>query len=465
VKATVEPHEGNKVKVSVEVDEAEFDKAIDAAFRKIAREVRIPGFRPGKAPRKVLERRFGHDVGREQALQDSLPDFYTQALRDQDVDAIAPPDIDITGGREDGPLAFDAIVEVRPDVRVAGYDGLRVTLDRPQVSDAEVEEQIDRMRQVQATLIEVDRPAQDDDVATIDITGSLDGEVQDGLTADDYSYTVGSGSITPEVDAELRGAKPGDILAFDASHPDQDETRQLSFRVLVKQVNARQLPEADDAWASENSEFDTLDELRASIRERMLAVRRTQAQHELTEKTGEALSRLVTDDPPETLVQHELEHRTQDVAMRLQAQGVDLEKMVSEGGLPEEMTQQLKQAAETAVRVDLALRGVAAAESIDCSEDELAEEIAAIAQRVDQKPRRVFDEFQRGGQLAAVRSDVRKKKALDWLLERVEIVDQEGQPIERAELDGIDASKSEGVESDENTESEANEQSEESDDE
>lgn len=461
MKATVEPLEGNKVKVSVEVDEAEFDKAIDAAFRKISREVRIPGFRPGKAPRKVLERRFGHEVGREQALQDSLPDFYTQALRDQDVDAIAPPDIDITGGREDGALVFDAVVEVRPDVQVAGYDGLRVTLDRPEVSDAEVDEQIDRMRQVQATLIEVDRPAQDDDVVTIDITGSLDGEIQDGLTADDYSYTVGSGAITPEVDNELRGAKPGDILAFDASHPDEDENRQLGFRVLVKQVNARQLPEADDAWASENSEFDTLDELRASIRERMLSVRHTQAQNELREKTGEALSRLVTDEPPETLVKHELEHRTQDVAMRLQAQGVDLEKMASEGGLPDEMTQQLQQAAEMAVRVDLALRGVAAAQSIDCSEDELAEEIAAIAERVGQKPRRVFDQFQRGGQLAAVRSDVRKRKALDWLLERVEIVDQEGHPIDRAELDGADASRIDSAEGDE-TESTPSEQSTES---
>jgi trigger factor len=435
VKASVEPLEGNKVKLSVEVEESEFDKAIDAAFRKISREVRIPGFRPGKAPRKVLEQRFGHEVGREQAMQDSLPEYYTRALREQDVDAIAPPDIDITAGQDTGPLAFDAVVEVRPEVQVAGYDGLRVTLDRPEVSEEDVEDQIDRMRQVQATLVEVDRPAQDDDVLTIDITGSLDGEVQDGLTANDYSYTVGSGSITPEVDEELRGATPGDILAFDATHPDESEQRQLQFRVLVKQVNRRELPDADDTWASENSEFDTIDELKGSIRERMLAVRRAQAQAQLREKTGEALSQLVTEDPPGTLVQHEVEHRKQDVVMRLQAQGIDV---TSEGGLPDEMTQQLQDAADKAVRVDLALRAVAAAEGLDCSEEELAAEIASIAEQVEQKPRRVFEELERGGQLPAVRSDVKKRQALEWLLERVEIVDPDGQPIDRAELEGAD---------------------------
>jgi trigger factor len=435
VKAIVEPLEGNKVKLSIEVEETEFDKAIDAAFRKIAREVRIPGFRPGKAPRKVLERRFGHEVGREQALQDSLPEYYSRALREQDVDAIAPPDIDITAGQDGGPLTFDAIVEVRPEVEVAGYEGLRVTLDRPEVTDEEVQDQIDRMRQVQATLVEVDRPAQDDDVLTIDITGSLDGEVQDGLTATDYSYTVGSGSITPEVDEQLRGSTPGDILAFDATHPDQSEARQLQFRVLVKQVNRRELPEADDAWASENSEFDTIDELRESIRERMLAVRRAQAQGQLREKAGEALSRLVTEDPPETLVRHEVEHRKQDVAMRLQAQGIDV---ASEGGLPDEMTQRLEEAADKVVRVDLALRAVADAEDLDCTDDELGSEIASIAEQVGQKPRRVFEDLERGGQLSAVRSDVKKRKALDWLLERVEIVDPEGQPIDRAELEGAD---------------------------
>jgi len=236
VKTTVSPLEGNKVKLSVEVDEDEFDKAISDAYRKIAREVRIPGFRPGKAPRKVLEHRLGSQVGREQALSDALPEYYAQALVDHDVDAIDSPDIDITSGQDDGPVAFDAVVEVRPEVQVPGYGGLRVEVTRPTVSDEEVDAQVDRMRQVQSTLADVDRAARDEDAVVIDISGTLDGEPQAGLSADDYSYTVGSGVITPEVDDQLRGAKAGDILEFDAEHPDPDEERGLRFRVLVKQV-------------------------------------------------------------------------------------------------------------------------------------------------------------------------------------------------------------------------------------
>ncbi len=172
MRSTVEPLEGNKVKVSVEVDEGEFDKAVDAAFRKIAREVRIPGFRPGKAPRKVLEARFGPDAARDQALRDSLPDFYVDAVKEHDVDAIAPPDIEITAGQEEGPVAFDAVVEVRPRIEVPGYGGLRVEIPSPEATDEEIDAQVDRLREQFAELAEVDRPAADGDVVTIGIHGT-----------------------------------------------------------------------------------------------------------------------------------------------------------------------------------------------------------------------------------------------------------------------------------------------------
>jgi trigger factor len=437
VKATVEPLEGNKVKLSVEVDEAEFDKAIDAAFRKIAREVRIPGFRPGKAPRKVLERRLGSEVGREQALQDSLPDFYARALSDHDVDAIASPDIDITAGKDTGPLAFDAVVEIRPEVQVPGYNGLRVTVDRPEVSEEDVDERIDRMRQVQATLAEVDRPAIDGDVVTIDISGTLDGEPQEGLSADDYSYTVGSGTVTPEVDEQLRGAKAGDILSFAATHPDPDEERQLEFRVLVKQVNERVLPEADDTWASANSEFDAIDELRASIRRQIGLLRKVQGQSQLRQRTGEALAALVSDDPPATLVEHETRHRLQDMAMRLSAQGIDPQEWLqAQVDSPADgVIGELREAAAVAVKLDLGLRAVADTEQIECTDDDLESEIAAVAERVGEKVKRVREQLERGGQLPGLRSEIRTRKALDWLLERVEIVDSDGQPLDRSDFE------------------------------
>ncbi|MGH9233160.1 MAG: trigger factor [Acidimicrobiales bacterium] len=436
MKTIVAPLEGNKVKLSVEVDEDEFDKALTTAYRKIAREVRIPGFRPGKAPRKVLERRLGSQVGREQALHDALPEYYAQAVADNDVDVIDSPQIDITSGEEDGPVAFEATVEIRPVVLVPGYGGLRVELARPEMSDAEVDEQVDRMRQVQATLADVERPAQEGDAVVVDITGSLDGDPQDGLTADDYSYMVGSKAITPEVDQQLTGAKAGDILEFDATHPDDDEERQLRFKVLVKQVRERVLPEADDEWAAENSDHDTIEGLRESIRERGTMVRRAQLQSALRDATGVALAKLVEDEVPEALVAHEMNHRAQDLAMRLQAQGLTAEQWLAmTGKSSDELTAELRAGAETAAKIDLALRAVADAEQLECTDEDIDAELVTVAERIGEPVSRVRAEFERGGNLAAVRSDVRKRKALDWLLERVEIVDEDGHAIDRADLE------------------------------
>src|SRR5947208_14561354 len=157
MRSTVEPLEGNKVKVSVEVDEAEFDKAIDAAFRKIARETRIPGFRPGKAPRRILEARLGTDVARQEAMHDALHVFYVKALEEQDVDAIAAPEIEITGGRESEPVQFEAVVEVHPQVSVAGYEGLRVTVPSPAVSDEEAHRQVEHLREQYGDMQRVPR--------------------------------------------------------------------------------------------------------------------------------------------------------------------------------------------------------------------------------------------------------------------------------------------------------------------
>jgi trigger factor len=211
--------------------------------------------------------------------------------------------------------------------------------------------------------------------------------------------------------------------------------------VLVKQVRERVLPDADDEWASENSEFDTIDGLRASIRERGTLVRKAQAQSALREATGAALARLVEDEMPEALVAHEMNHRAQDLAMRLQAQGLSPEQwMAMTGKTSEQLTAELREAAETSAKVDLALRAVADAEQLECTDDDLDAELSEVAERVDEPVAKVRAEFERGGNLAAVRSDVRKRKALDWLLERVEIVDEDGHAIDRADLEVSTAS-------------------------
>src|SRR5947209_5973232 len=433
MRSSVEPLEGNKVKVSVEVDEAEFDKAIDAAFRKIARQTRIPGFRPGKAPRRILEARLGPDVAREEAIRDALPDYYIQALTEQDVDAIAAPEIEITSGQDEGPIQFEAVVEVRPQVSVAGYQGLRVTVPSPDVTDEEVDRQLDRLREQFGELQAVSRPARDGDHVLIDLKGYRHSEQIEGLTADDFLYELGSGSVVPELDDELRGKKAGDILKFTASVPGQEE--EVAFQVLVKEVKEKLLPDVTDEWASEASEFETLDELRDDIRTRLGAVKKMQAQLSLRSQAVDALVELVSEEIPEPLINEEMQRRLHELSHRLQAQGADLAQYLQATGQDAEAFQAgLREAAISAVKADLALRGVADAEGLEATDEEVDAEIERIAQATGQKPAAVRKQLDRNDQLPAVRSDIRKGKALTWLTEHVEIADEEGKIIDRAEL-------------------------------
>ena len=433
MKATVEPLEGNKVKLSVEVDEQEFEQAVDVAFKKIAREVRIPGFRPGKAPRRLLESRLGTGAGRAQALNDSLPDYYSDAVRTHEVDVIAAPEIEVTSGEDDGPVTFEAVVEIRPTIEIAGYTDLTVEIPSPSATDEEIDSQIERVRSQFAELEVVERSADDGDYVTIDIEGSQDGEVLEGLVASAYLYEVGSGAIVPELDEQLRGASAGDELEFEAEHPNNtDETPEepLHFEVSVTEVKAKVLPELDDELAAQASEFDTLAEWRDDLVNRLTQVKRAQAQMAVREKVGEALAELVELELPEPLIAAEMNERLQDMAMRLQAQGLTLEQWMQFSGTdPQAFSDELKETAERSARVDLALRAVAVAEGIEATEEDLEEEFAAVAERVQQDTDTVRTQLTEAGHLPALRADIAKRKAMDWLTGEVTITDTDGNAI------------------------------------
>jgi trigger factor len=442
VKSSVEPLEGNRVKVSVRVAEEEFDKQLDAAFRRIAQQVRLPGFRPGKAPRKVLEARIGVGYAREEAFRESLPAYYAEAVRAHDVDVIAPPEIDITAGHEGGAVEFDAVVEVRPTVEVSGYDRLTVEIPNPVVTDAEIDEALDRMRAQFGRLEPVDRPAADGDRVVVDIEATHHGEPVAGLTATDYVYEVGSEAVgIAEIDQHLRGATAGDELGFDAPHPDHGEDEPLRFAIAVKEVQELVLPDADDDWAAQASEFETLAELRADFALRMARSRRLQAAIARRQRTAEAVAALVADgDVPDAMVANEIEHRARDLALRLQAQGLELEQYLAmTGRTREQVTGELRDAALTAAKLDLALRAVADAEGIEVTDDELDQELGHIAERtrtpLDQIRRQLAD----SGNLSGVRSDLRKHKALDRLIDQVTLVDADGNTIDPADLELPDA--------------------------
>ncbi len=436
MKAVVEPLEGNKVKLSVEVDEQEFEKALDDAFRRIAREVRIPGFRPGKAPRRLLEARIGAEEARTEALRGSLPDYYARALQETQVDPIAPPDIDITAGKDGGPVAFDAVVEVRPQVSIAGYGGLRATIPSPLAADEDVDRQIDKLREQSSELTPVKRPAQTGDHVSIDVKGERGGEPVPGMSADDYLYEIGSALLVPELDDQLRGANVGDILSFSAK---VDDEGPVLFRILVKEVKERIMPEVTDEWAGEVSEFETVEDLRGDIRRRLSTAKRMQATLAVRDEAISALVELVDDEPPEPLVRPEMERRLQDMARRLEAQGAGLpDYLAASGSTEEELVEELRGEAVRAVKADLGLRALAEAEGLEASDSEVEAEVERLAKRLGQKPAALRRELERQEMLPTVRSDLQKAKALEWLVEHIEIVDEEGHPVDRADLEGAE---------------------------
>jgi trigger factor len=431
VKSTVESLEGNKVKLQVEVDEAEFDRDIDVAFRKIAREVRLPGFRPGKAPRRILEARIGIAPARQQALQDAIPRYLADAVKEHDVDIIAPPEVDITAGEDDGPVAFAATVEVRPQIIVPGYAGLRVELPPVAVSDDDVEEAVSGELRRHGTLTDVDRPAEDGDFLTLDVEAERDGDPVPGLNTEDWLYELGRGWVSPDFDERLTGTEAGAALSFSTTPNGTEDPADLT--VAVKQVQTLVPAELTDEWVGDHlGEFETADAWRDAIRARMEATRLNSARQLLLERATSALAELVEEDAPEPLVNSELQTRAQNLVASLQSQGVTMEQyMAMTGQDPATLTEGLKGSAATAVKVDLALRSVADAEGIEVTDDDLEAEYARIAVRVNQKPNQVRKAYERNDAVSGLRAEIRKAKALEWLLRHVEIVDTEGAPVDR----------------------------------
>jgi trigger factor len=424
----------SKVKLHVVVSAPEFERAIDAAFRKLAHEVRIPGFRPGKAPRRLLEARLGGDMAREQALQDALPEYYVKAIDEHDVDVIAPPEIEITAGQENGDVEFDAVVEIRPQVKLLGYDELRVEVPFTPVSDEDVDKQVDALRERFADLADSEFPLVDEAYATIDVAGTIDGEAVEGLTASDFLYRVGSGMVVDELDDQLRGTKPGAILEFTATLPERFgdlAESEANFRVIVKEAKQKVLPEITDEWASEASEFETVDELRADIRKRVETMQRLQAQMALRDKVLDAAADLVPIEAPPTLIDSETRRRVEDLAHRLSHQGASLEQYLEMTGQePQAFIDEIRVGAARAVLADLALRAVVAQEGVTASDEEVDAELAQIAERTEQKLAKVRRELERSGALEAVRSDVARGKALEFLVDHATVVDENGNEID-----------------------------------
>jgi trigger factor len=432
MRSTSEALEGNRVKLSVEVDEEELRGAVDETFRRLQKEVSVPGFRPGKVPRRLLEVRLGAQAIRAEVIRHALPDYYAQAVEEAALDTIAAPEIDITSGEDAGVLAFDAVVEVRPKVSIAGYQGLVVTVPPLEPTELEIDARIDRLREQFAQLSEVERPARDGDLVTVDIQGVRGGEVADGMTADDFVYEVGTGGIVDGADEALRGKKAGDIIEVDAPKLQGGAGK---LRLLVKQVREKVLPEANDEWATDASEFDTLEELRSDVAKRLTSLKKLEARLVVRERAVEALAELVTEDMPPTLVAAAAERAGEALSRRLAESGLTVDEYLEASDQDrDELNAQFERQAISQVRADLALRALADAEEIVVEDQDLAAEIEHLARQTNQDARSLATRLARTGGLEQLRSDVRNEKAVAWLTNSVELVDEQGAPMDRTLL-------------------------------
>jgi len=431
MKSQVAALEGHKVKLSVEVEETEIDKAIDETFDRFTKELLVPGFRRGKVPRRVLEARIGRSAARKEALDKHIPVWYDRAVNDKAVDVINEPTIEVTAGEESGVLTFDAVVEVRPQLKLEGYENLEVTVPSPVVTKEDVQTQVDRLRGNFAELATVSRAAQVGDSVVIDMSATREGKAVAGMSYTDYSVELGAGNDLPELDEHLPGAKAGDKVNFDADLGGVP----VQVEVEVKQVQEKVLPEETDEWAADASEFSTVAELRQDIETRLEDIKRAQSALTLRNATLEKLVALVEEEPPTILVDVETRRMAEELGHRLDAQGVALQRYLEAvGRTVEELVSQLREQAVPTVKADLALRAVADAVGIQPSESEMEDFMTRMAVQARVAPAAFIEQVERTGRRLAVRSDLRKTKAFDWLVEHADITDEEGNPVDRASL-------------------------------
>ncbi|BAN02144.1 trigger factor [Ilumatobacter coccineus] len=436
MKSSVEVLEDNKVKVYVEVDESEFDKDIDKAFKVIAKEVNLPGFRAGKVPRKVLEARVGMGPAREQALRDAVPNYLAQAVKEHDVDLIAQPEVEITEGQESGPVEFDATCEVRPIITVPGYNGLRIELPSVEVSDDDITAAQEQELAREASLEPVERPAESGDFVIVDIAAERNGDEVIGLNTEDFSYEIGQGWVTDDFDEQLTGASAGDELTFTSTPKGTEEP--ADFVVKVQVVQTRELPELTDEWVDENmTEFATVAEWTESLRESLAEQKLSVARQQAGTKINDALAELVDIDPPESLVNADLNQRVQGTIQQFQSQGIDFEQwMQATGQDPESFIEGMRGQSEQAVKVDLALRAVAVAEEITVDDDELEREYARMAMQYNQKAKDIRKAYEQNDAVPELISQIVKSKAFDVLVHGCEYVDEAGNAIDADALIG-----------------------------
>ncbi|HLU44808.1 MAG TPA: trigger factor [Natronosporangium sp.] len=431
MKSTVETLGPTRVRLAIEVPFAELEPSLKKAYREIAQQVNIPGFRRGKAPAAVIDRRIGREVVLNEAVQEAIPQQLMAAIQEHEVRSIGRPQVDNVEIKDGEPLRFTAEVDVRPEIELPDPAELTVTVDEITVTDEEIDKQLELLRERFATLKNVERPVAEGDYVQIDLEATVDGQPVEGGSATNLSHEVGSKSLLPGLDEAVVGLSAGESTTFTAPLVAGEHAgREAEVTVTVKTVREKELPQLDDEFAQLASEFDTLSELRDDTAEQVRRIKHNQQLVEARDKLMELLLERTGVPAPEGVVRDEVNHRKQHLVEDLERMGRALEEYLSlENKTEEELDQELTEAVSRGVRNQLVLDAVADAEEVQVSDEEFGQEIVMRAQQVGMAPQQYYDQLVRAGAAGSVFSDVRRNKALRLLMERVTITDTAGNRV------------------------------------
>ncbi len=436
MKSAVETLSPTRAKLTVEVPFEELKPSLDAAYKKIAQQINVPGFRRGKVPPMVIDRQVGRGAVLDEAINEALPKLYVEALQANELEPLAQPEIEITKLEDNETLEFSAEVDIRPEIDLPEYAGLEVTVDDVAVTDQDVEEQVQNLRERFASLSEVERPAADGDFVVMDLVARQNGEVVEGAEVSGMSYQVGKGGMLDGLDEALTGMAAGDEKTF-ASKLVGGELlgEDVEVEVKVTSVKEQELPELDDDFAQTASEFDTVAELDDDVRTRLSRGKRLEQAAAARDAVLEKLLDLVEVPLPEGVVESELTARKEQIQQQLAMAGMTMEQYLDgEEQTVDEFEADLEKRVRDAVAAQFVLDQVAKKEEIGVSEGELQEHLMRRAQQSGQNPQEFIQHMLEHNHIPEMVSEVVRGKALASIVEAATVTDESGNHVELKNL-------------------------------
>lgn len=383
----VETLEKSMAKLTIEVSAEEFETALDKAYKKNKNKISLPGFRKGKAPRAMIEKMYGTGVFYEDAANDLIPGAYESAAKESELEIVAQPSIDVTQIEKGKPFIFTATVAVKPDVTLGDYKGIEVEKKTAEVTDEELQAEIDKVRESNSRMITVeDRAVQDGDITTIDFEGFVDGEPFEGGKGENYPLTIGSHSFIDNFEEQLIGKNIGEETEVNVTFPEQYQAEELQgkpavFKVTIKEIKVKELPELDDDFAQDVSEFDTVDEYKEDLKKKLLENKEAALKREKEEDVVGKIIENATMEIPDPMVDTQVRQMVQEFSQRIQSQGLSLQQYMQFTGMtPESLTNELQPQALKRIQSRLVLEAVVAAENIETSDEDLEKELEKMAE-------------------------------------------------------------------------------------